>query len=266
MIKITAEVQAYFNGQRDTKYMNESTAEFAQMRILRDPQTCLPANWHEMLMLYFWNMFEKNPIDRYTSPYWLGRFLLQKLDKELCPVTGYSEAPAPVFRKVDNPLKPKARLKAIANREPKDPEKMPHPDFSRHMTDEDGNLLEFTGLWRLVEVPDSDLTPILEIIRKYVDLTFFFTYLDFEKFEQVHAESMAWIEDRFIQISDTLKRGGWHADLLAQPMPPSLDAKLEKVQQWLGVLQHQREEPGPQFPAHEQELTWMGQILSMIKA
>jgi spore cortex formation protein SpoVR/YcgB (stage V sporulation) len=266
VIWITAEVARYFNAQMGTQHMNESFAELAAQDVLKDPQTCLPPNYRALLSLYFWNAFEKDPTNRYKSPYWLGRFIYEKLVAKLCPVTGHSMAPAPVFQVVPNPNTGKARLKKLdTGKVQGDPEHQPHQDSTRLMTDESGNLLEFTGLYRLVEVEDKDLSPIFDIVEKYIDLTFFHTYLDFETLEEVHEKTMHWIDERFEQVTRNLRAAGWVREAWADPVPRSLDEKLKKVEQWLGLFEQSQEQPGPDFPAYEQELIWMAQLLSLIK-
>jgi spore cortex formation protein SpoVR/YcgB (stage V sporulation) len=272
VIQIVVDVDRYFSPQARTKMMNEGSAEFANKNTLQDAQTCLPHNWKVYLSSHFWSMFEGDPMNRYTSPYWFSRYIFEKLAERHCPIRGEIEVPVPVFRRLHNPMSESNQLGALVNGNK--PETAAdhnlNPDRSSWMLDEQGNQLEPTGQYRLMKVPDQDLSKIFEVIEMHEDLTFLHEFADHKTLQEIHDMSLRWIDDRFVQITRNLQERGWHPSLYVNPVPKNLDDKIAKVQLWLGAAnnaeQFQKELGNPRFPALDIELQWMMQLLMLIRA
>lgn len=266
VIEIVVAVSRYFQPQVGDKFMNEGSAEFANHTVLQDAQTCLPHNWRDFLSAHFWTMFEGNPMNRYTSPYWFSLYIFKRQARLHCPIRGEITVPVPVFKRIPNPHSEANTLAALdTGHNPGASDFVPNPDRSAWMQDEYGNLLEFTGLFRQMKVPDQDLSRIFEIIAEHRDLTFFHSFLDCETLEEIHDISLRWIDDRFSTITSSLRANGWGAELDGLPIPLTLDEKIEKVQQWVSALRASRSGVGPSFPANDSDLVWMGQLLALIK-
>jgi spore cortex formation protein SpoVR/YcgB (stage V sporulation) len=271
IITIVFEVAKYFHPQGRTKFMNESFASWCHKKIPQDPQFCLPPNWWMELNFKFWNMFETNPTAKYDNPYTIGVTLLEQQEAKFCPVNGEIEVPMPIFEKLENPNSEINRRRAIdTGLKQGAPDYVPHPDKSREMLDEEGNVLRFTGKWRLAKIPYQDLGRIFQIIADYRDFTFFLEFLNHDSIQELNDKSLAWIKDRFRQINSNLAGNGWNAALLARPIPSTLDGKLQKVMEWRQAQQiaeaAHSQTGAPRFPALEIELKWMTEVLLLIKA
>jgi spore cortex formation protein SpoVR/YcgB (stage V sporulation) len=269
VIEIVVGVARYFDW--GIHFIHEGSSEFWNYRVLNDPQTCLPWNWKLHLATHFWNMFDRTPMNRYMMAYWLGRKLFQRQERLHCPYKGEVEVPIPVFRKVKHPgskRKRLAELKAmIAKRQRGEQVETPlHKDKSRIMMDEEGNVLEITGLYRLINVPDQDLSRILEIVENDDDLSFLHTCLDHDAYQEIHEEQMKWIDDRLIQTTYHLKRLRWDKALFADPMPRTLQEKIDKVMQWRQARDRMEAMGLPPFPLGQFDLEQMTEVLMFMQS
>jgi spore cortex formation protein SpoVR/YcgB (stage V sporulation) len=268
VIEITVGAERYFD--YGIHFIHEGSSEFWNYRVLNDPQTCLPWNWKLQLATHFWNMFDQTPMNRYTRAYWLGRYIFERQERLHCPYKGEVEVPIPVFRKVKHPGSKRKRiqeLKAeIEARQNGTTTSTVHPDKSRIMMDEEGNILELTGLYRTTKVPDQDLSFIHDMVKEHDDLSFFHTFLDHDTYQEIHETQMRWINDRFMVITNHLRRGRWHKDLFANPVPRTLQEKLEKVMQWRQQRDAMEANGLPPFPAGGGELQQMMEVLSFMQA
>jgi spore cortex formation protein SpoVR/YcgB (stage V sporulation) len=250
-------------------FIHEGSSEFWNYRVLNDPQTCLPWNWKLHLATHFWNMFDKVPMNRYMRAYWLGRHIFQRQEQLHCPYEGEVEVPIPVFRKVKHPGSKRKRLQDLkaeieARRKGESLSPM-HPDKSRLMMDDEGNVLEMTGLFRTIKVPNQDLTFIHDMVKEHDDLSLFHTFLDHDTYQGIHDEQMRWLNERFLVITNNLRRAGWNREFFANPVPATLQDKLDKVMQWRKQRDMMEQNGLPAFPARQSDLEQMMEVLQFMQ-
>lgn len=270
IILIAFEIERYFNGQQETKFMNEGFASWCHERLLKDVQTCLPAGF-QMELLYFWTQFDRSPIAKYMDPYVLTLFLLKELEEELCHEQD-EDVPilVPVFRKVRDWHSEEAKRESIhrpARRRKREPPALPL-DRSRIARDEKGNILLFTGKWRETTTRRRDIRPLLDIIERHRDTSFFREYLTFKRIEKLNDTSLDWVNEQFRLINSELRRLDWGPNAVVDPVPLSLEGKLEAVRKWMALAQLSAAahltKGGPLFPGVPRNLQFMATILQIV--
>jgi spore cortex formation protein SpoVR/YcgB (stage V sporulation) len=270
VIEIIFDVARYFKPQRKTKFINEGFAEFIRMLILNDPQTCLPPSWRNYLAVHFDGAFESNPTSRYDSPYYVSRFLFERLYAATKGDGHLIKVPIPVFTKVANPRSEANKLRALQGEQVQDPLIDYGIDPTSEMIDDEGYCLALTGEWRTIEKPAVDLKGVFDAVNLHDDLTFFHMLLSDDALQELHDKSLRWIDGRIRMITRALRGSGWNRNVTPAKMPRTLDAKLKLVMSWITLAENSdqiHEAVGsPHFPALPTELTWMQELLIFISA
>jgi len=278
IIEIAFEVARYFNGQMETKFMNEGFASWCHEKMPKEAQATLPANWW-MELLGFWTMFDKSPLEKYTNPYGITLFLFKLQEEMYCKEAGEEIQYFPKFEVYPDPdARATKRAKLLGGKSKKGSKtkasaqasiELP-ADKTRVARDKAGNILVFTGEWEAKVMPKVDYSRIFDIVKNYRDTSFFREFLTNQALDQLNDRSLGWINEQFRMINNELRKGGWNPETLVHPVPKSLVGKMQGLRKWMALSQasqaaHQ-ETGAPLFPAPDRNLQWIGELLQLISA
>lgn len=233
IFRIVAEEWEYIAPQAATKFGNEGFASFMQEQITNQPELDLPIDYRIDLARSFC-MHDRSVLMWYTDPYALGEHLWRYIDEKFSVDEGLITV-----------------------------------DVDEVERDGQGRLRE-TGNVRKVEVMQRNYDRLLEIAAWYDDPMLVGEFMDEELFDRINRKAEDWVRMMMERINEALKRTGWGAQFIFEPIPLNVDRLIEIVENWMEIAQQSEmytEQLGtPPFPVSMRTLQTMGTVLQITEA
>jgi len=237
MLMIVREQGRYFQPQGRTKFMNEGWATLFERDVLIQPEVSLPFTMHFDLAKD-WAMFDRTPTNWYFDPYGLGEQVWRWIDEKW----GFDEGEETVkFRELD------------------------HDEST-------GELKE--GKWKTKKIVKRNRDKMFEVRRNYDDNRFLEEFISKDFFEHLNLQALAWMRGNknrvglMEHINGMLKKMGWGAQYIFDPLPDTLAGLMNVVQTWQNAAQNAANWSAgigtPGFPVSPETLQQMATVLQIV--
>jgi spore cortex formation protein SpoVR/YcgB (stage V sporulation) len=233
LISIVRDQGLYFQPQGRTKFMNEGWASYWEKHLLLQPELSFPIEFRMSLAKY-WTMHSRQATNWYFDPYALGLNVFEYIDEKY----GYDEA------ETDMEVKPLVMV--------------------------NDNVVVEAEETRVVKFTPRNRDKMLQVRKHYDDNRFLEEFLNEELFEKINLRALEWVRRLMTQISNLLRKQGWNPQLVADPLPLTLEGLMGVVELWMNTAETSQQlhaqAGAPMFPVPPQILQEMGTVLQIVGA
>jgi spore cortex formation protein SpoVR/YcgB (stage V sporulation) len=137
----------------------------------------------------------------------------------------------------------------------------------QEMTRDAGGVLT-AGEMVAKETRRYNLDFMIEVVKNYNNRQLLTEFLDADLLERLHKRCLAYVHDRMLSVNQNLKRTGWGAQVVAEPLPTEIEDLIKIVDEWSKLKQASAkgflEKGTPDFPAIGEELNDLSRTLQIV--